>query len=56
MPPVHLQELMSRVPASWWSIAMEQSSLHMRRVNEQIGYTPIRVMVNVELETDALGV
>jgi RimJ/RimL family protein N-acetyltransferase len=38
-----------------WTTTADDN-VHMRRVNEQIGYTPIRVMVNVELETDALGV
>ncbi|WP_239082198.1 GNAT family N-acetyltransferase [Actinoplanes teichomyceticus] len=36
-----------------WTTTADDN-VHMRRVNEQIGYATIRVMVNVEVETDAV--
>jgi mycothiol synthase len=36
-----------------WTTTADEN-VHMRRVNEQIGYAAIRVMINVELEISAL--
>ncbi|MEV4626675.1 GNAT family N-acetyltransferase [Micromonospora sp. NPDC049523] len=38
-----------------WTTTADDNE-HMRRVNKQIGYTTVRVTINVELETDALRI